>query len=66
MSCIEPSADLSEALRLLAGGPQLADLLPADGLAQLRELRWVMGVEVIELAGIGCYHSGPVKGGLLG
>ncbi len=66
MSCIEPSADLAEALRLLATGPQPADLLPPDGLAELRELRWVMGDEVVELAGIGYYHTGSRNGGLLG
>ena len=42
-----------------------ADLLPPDGLAQLRELRWVMGDTVVELAGIGWYHAGPTKRGLM-
>ena len=65
MSCIESSDRLTEALRLLANGPQPADLLPPDGLAELRELRWVMGDEVVELAGIGYCHTGSKKGGLL-
>ena len=66
MSCIEPSDPLTEALRLLATGPQPADLLPPDGLADLRELRWVMGDEAVELAGIGSYHTGSTKRGLVG
>lgn len=66
MSCIEPSDSLTEALRLPATGPKRADQLPPDGLAQLRELRWVMGDEVVELAGIGYYHTGSKKGGLPG
>jgi hypothetical protein len=66
MSCIEPSDPATEALRLLADGPKPAELLPPDGLAQLRELRWVMGDNVVELTGIGWYHAGPTKRGLLG
>lgn len=58
VSCIEWSEPLTEAHRLLATGPQPADLLPPDCLAQLRDLRWVMGDEVVELAGIGWYHAG--------
>lgn len=65
VSCIEPSDPLTEALRLLATGPKHADWLPPDGLAQLRELRWVMGDTVVELAGIGSFHPDGKRGGLL-
>jgi hypothetical protein len=66
VSCIKPSAPLTEALRLLADGPQPADLLPPNGLYELREMHWVMGETVVELTGIGWYHAGPTKRGLLG
>ena len=66
VSCIEPSDPLTEALRLLADGPKPAVQLPEAGLAQLRRLQWVMGDNLVELAGIGWYHAGPIKRGLLG
>jgi hypothetical protein len=66
VSCIEPSDQTSETLRLLADGPQPAERLPAVGLEELRRLQWVMGGEVVELAGIGYYHAGTATGGLLG
>ena len=66
MACLEPSDELTEALRLLADGPQPVDLVPPDGLAELRDLQWVMGETVVELGGIGWYHAGPTKRGLLG
>ena len=43
-----------------------ADEVPADLLDQLREWGWVMGRERLELTGIGMYHAGTVKRGLLG
>ncbi|MDF1597804.1 MAG: hypothetical protein P1T08_17125 [Acidimicrobiia bacterium] len=66
MFCIEPSAPLTETLRLLAEGPKPVEQLPVAGLDQLRLLQWVMGDTVVELTGIGWYHAGHVKGGLLG
>ena len=66
MSCVEPSAPLTEALRLLADGPKPVGQTPVAGLDELRRLQWVMGETVVELAGIGYYHAGPMKGGLLG
>ncbi len=53
MSCIDPSDPLTEALRLLATGPKPADLLPPDGLAELRELRRMIRDEMVDLAEIG-------------
>jgi len=66
VSCIDPSDSLTETLRLLADGPKPAVQLPVAGLDQLRQLQWVMGDRLVELTGIGWYHAGPVKGGLLG
>ena len=66
MSCLEPSDSLTETLLLLADGPKPDELLPADGLDELRQLQWVIGDEVVEMAGIGWHHAGPMKGGLLG
>lgn len=65
ISCIEPSAPLTEALRLLADGPKPAVQLPEEGLDELRQLRWVMGGKVVELTGIGWYHTESRKRGLL-
>jgi hypothetical protein len=66
VSCIDPSDPITETLQFLADGPKPAVQLPAAGLDQLRQLSWVVGDTVVELTGIGWYHTGPVKGGLLG
>ena len=65
MSCIDPSDPLTGALRLLADGPQPVELLPPEGLEELRQLQWVMGDTMVELTGIGWHHAGPTKQGLL-
>ena len=66
MSCVPIDAELRELLNLLATGRMLAADVPPDLLARLRRWGWVMGRERLELTGIGHYHAGPVKRGLLG
>lgn len=66
MSCIEPSEETTETLRMLAAGVNRVDLLPVAGVEQLGRLQWVIGGAVVELTGIGHYHAGTATGGLLG
>jgi hypothetical protein len=39
--------------------------LPSNLLDQLRQWGWVLGSERLELTGIGWYHAGNTKPGLL-
>ena len=66
MSCTPIDGRLRQLLDRLKDGRVPADEIPADLLDQLREWGWVMGREHLELTGIGMYHAGTVKRGLLG
>lgn len=66
MSCVPIDEPLRILLHRLALGRVPADEIPADLLDQLRHWGWVMGHDRLELTGIGIYHAGPTKRGLLG
>jgi hypothetical protein len=66
MSCVPIDDELRSLLDRLAVERVSASEVPADLLDRLRRWGWVMGRERLELTGIGMYHAGTVKRGLLG
>ena len=66
MSCTPIDGELRQLLNRFSVGTVPADEIPTGLLDQLREWGWVMGRERLELTGIGMYHAGTVKRGLLG
>ena len=65
MSCVPIDYRLRVLLERLTVGTVPAVEVPADLLDQLRQWGWVIGGDRLELTGIGSYHAGNVKGGLL-
>jgi hypothetical protein len=66
MSCVPVDEQLRTLLIRLASERVPANEIPTDLLDQLRAWGWVMGQDRLELTGIGYYHAGTVKRGLLG
>jgi hypothetical protein len=66
MPCVPIDEQLRQLLNRFSDGTVPTDEIPTDLLDQLREWGWVMGRERLELTGIGMYHAGTVKRGLLG
>ena len=66
MSCVPIDGELRQLLNRFSVGTVSADEIPTDLLDQLRAWGWVMGRERLELTGIGMFHAGTVKRGLLG
>ena len=66
MSCVPVDAELRSLLNRLKVERMPTVDVPADLLDQLREWGWVIGDARLELTGIGLYHAGNVKRGLLG
>ena len=65
MSCVPIDAQLRSLLNRLKVERVPSVEVPADLLDQLRTWGWVIGDDRLELTGIGIYHAGNIKGGLL-
>ena len=65
MSCVPVDEQLRILFDRLTMERVEVDDIPPDLHDQLRRWGWVIGSERLELTGIGWYHTGSTKGGLL-